>query len=175
MPAAPIHPSQLSASPQLSFSGSIQSALTLARWHLLEFLQRGIDRVPRMAADGVRDRLRVELARVVKAGRGNRNQFRRCDECQIDRRSTGGAEGVALFVPAVARYPPDVRLARNAYQRAGGRSDRIHAPCHFVSGNRGIGSGSRKWVHCSFHSGSSRTRIRRYRSWSLSLSHWQTC
>ena len=52
---------------------------------------------------------------VVKAGRGDRNQFRHCDECQIDRRSTGWAEGVDLFVPAVARYPPGVRFARNCH------------------------------------------------------------
>ena len=115
MTAAPIYSSQLSASPQPSSSGSNQGALTLARWHSLEFLQRGIERVPRMAADGVCDHLRVELARVVKAGRVDRNQFRHCDECQIDRRSTGRAEGVDLFVPAVARYPPGVRFARNCH------------------------------------------------------------
>jgi hypothetical protein len=68
-----------------------------------------------MAADGVCDHLRVELARVVKAGRVDCNQFRHCDECQIDRRSTGRAEGVDLFIPAVARYPPGVRFARNCH------------------------------------------------------------
>jgi hypothetical protein len=104
MTAAPIHSSRLSASQQPSSSGSNQCALISARWHSLKFLQRGIKRVPRMAADGVCDHLGFELARVVKAGRGDHNWFWHCDECQIDRRSTGRAEGVDLFVPAVARY-----------------------------------------------------------------------
>jgi uncharacterized protein (TIGR00730 family) len=49
------------------------SQRNLSGWHSLVFLQRGINRVPRMAADGVCDHLRVELARVVKAGRVDRN------------------------------------------------------------------------------------------------------
>ena len=76
--------------------------------HSLEFLQRGINRVPRMAADAVCDHLRIELAWVVKAGRVDRYQFRHCDECQVDRRSTGRAESVDLF----ARRPERYRLAR---------------------------------------------------------------
>src|ERR1051326_2435270 len=64
-----------------------------------------------MAPDAVCDHLRIELARVVKAGRVDRNQFRHSHECQVDRRSTGRAEGMDLFVPAVGRYPPGVRFA----------------------------------------------------------------
>ena len=67
-----------------------------------------------MAADAVCDHLRIELAWVVKAGRVDRYQVR-FDECQVDRRSTGRAEGVDLFVPAVARYPPAFRFARNCH------------------------------------------------------------
>jgi hypothetical protein len=91
------------------------SQLNLSGWHSLEFPQRGINRVPRMAADGVCDRLRLELARVVKAGRVDRYQLRHRDECQVDRRPAGRAEGVELFVPAVGRYPPVPRFARNAH------------------------------------------------------------
>lgn len=59
-----------------------------------------------MAADAVCERLRIEFTWVVKAGRVDRNQFRHCGERKIDRRSTNGAEGMDLFVPASARYPP---------------------------------------------------------------------
>src|SRR5262245_8830746 len=83
--------------------------------HSLELLQRGINRVPGMAADAVCDHLRIELAWVVKAGRVDRYQVRHCCECEVDRRSTGRAEGVDLFVPAIARYPPAFRFARNCH------------------------------------------------------------
>src|SRR5206468_427561 len=68
-----------------------------------------------MAADAVCDQLRIELAGVVKAGRVDRYQFRHGDECQVDRRSAGRAEGVELFVAAVARHPPVFRFARNGH------------------------------------------------------------
>src|SRR6266404_988217 len=45
----------------------------------------------------------------------DRYQFRHRDECQVDRRSAGRAEGVDLFVPAVARYPPVFGFTRNAH------------------------------------------------------------
>src|SRR5207237_3123158 len=87
----------------------------LTRRHSLEFLQRGIHRVPGMAADAVRDQLRIELAWVVKGGRVDRYQFRHGGEYQVDRRSASRAEGVDLFVPTVARYPPVFRFTRNAH------------------------------------------------------------
>jgi len=68
-----------------------------------------------MAADAVRNQLRIELARVVQAGRVNRYQLWHGNECQVDRRSAGRAESVVLFVPAVARYPPVFRFTRNAH------------------------------------------------------------
>jgi Tfp pilus assembly protein PilF len=92
----------------------------LTRRHSLECLQRGIHRVPGMAADAVRDQLRIELAWVVKAGGVNRYQLRHGDECQVDWRSAGRAEGVVLFVPAVAGYPPVFRFTRNAHVGAPG-------------------------------------------------------
>ena len=68
-----------------------------------------------MAADAVRNQLRIELAWVVKTGGVNRYQFRHGNECQVDRRSAGRAEGVVLFIPAVACYPPVFRFTRNAH------------------------------------------------------------
>ena len=103
------------ATPSAPIRGAGISRRHLTRRHSLEFLQRGIHRVPAMAADAVRDQLRIELAWVVKAGRVNRYQFRHRDECQVDRRSAGRAEGVELFVPAVARDPPVFRFTRNAH------------------------------------------------------------
>jgi hypothetical protein len=40
---------------------------------------------------------------------------RMIEDMTVHRRSTGRAEGVDLFVPAVARYPPGVRSARNCH------------------------------------------------------------
>ena len=91
------------------------SLCDLTKWHSLEFLQGRINRIPLMAADCVGDHLRVKLARVVKAGRVERDQFRHRDECQIDWRSTGRAEGVNLFVPAISRNAPCIHFARNCY------------------------------------------------------------
>src|SRR4051794_28673662 len=68
-----------------------------------------------MAADAVRDQLRIELAWVVEAGGVNRYQLRHRDECQVDRRSAGRAEGVVLFIPAVACHPPVFRFTQNAH------------------------------------------------------------
>src|SRR3982751_4983909 len=68
-----------------------------------------------MAADAVGDQLRIELAWVVKAGGVDRYQLRHGDECQVDRRSAGRAEGLVLFIPAVACYPPVFRFTRNAH------------------------------------------------------------
>jgi hypothetical protein len=93
----------------------ICSHRNLSGQHSLEFLQRGINRVPRMAADAVCERLRTELAWVVKAGCVDRDQFRHCDECEVDRRSTDRAEGVDLFVPAIARDPPAFCFAGNCH------------------------------------------------------------
>src|SRR4051794_8223919 len=73
-----------------------------------------------MAADIVCDHLRVEFTWVVEAGRVDRYQFRHRDECQVDRRSTGRAEGVNLFVPAVACYPPAFYFARDCHIGAPG-------------------------------------------------------
>lgn len=81
--------------------------------HSLEFLQRGINRVPYMAPDRIRHQLRFELSRVVKAGRVDRDQFGHCCECQIDWRSTGRAKGVDFFISAVARHPPGICFACN--------------------------------------------------------------
>src|SRR5215468_2637173 len=83
--------------------------------HSLELLQRGINRVPGLTADAVCDHLRIEQARVVKTGRVDRYQVRHRYECEVDRRSTGRAEGVDLFVPGVAGYPPALRLAGNCH------------------------------------------------------------
>ena len=55
------------------------------------------------------------LFRSVKTGRVNRYQLRHVLECQVDRRSTDRAEGVDLFVPAVARDTPVFRFARNRH------------------------------------------------------------
>src|SRR5262249_19147215 len=77
--------------------------------------QRGINRIPGMAAHAVCDHLRIEQGWVVKTGRVHRYQVGHCHECKVDRRSTGRAEGVDLFVAAVARYPPAFRLAGNSY------------------------------------------------------------
>ena len=94
------------------FAGLAVSGALRGLGHSLEFLQRGIDRVPRMAADAVGDHLRIELAWVVKAGRVDRYRVRHCGECQVDRRSAGRAEGVDLFVAAVARLPASFSLRR---------------------------------------------------------------
>lgn len=85
----------------------------LAGWHSLECLQRGINRVPAMAAVCVSDHLRIELCRVVKAASMNGNQLRHCSECQIYRRSTGRAKGMDFFISAVACHPPGFCFAAN--------------------------------------------------------------
>src|SRR5262245_9983945 len=81
------------SAPRIAPSGNLSGR------HSLELLQRGINRVPGMTANAVCDHLRIELAWVVKAGRVDRYQVRHCCECEVDRRSTGRAEGVDLSFP----------------------------------------------------------------------------
>ena len=75
-------------------------------WHSLEFEQCRIKRIPSVPPYAVCDHLRLELARVVKAGRVNRDQFGHGGECQIDWRSAGRTKCVVLYIPAVSRDPP---------------------------------------------------------------------
>ena len=59
---------------------------------------------------------------------------RMIEDMTVHRRSTGRAEGVDLFVPAVARYPPGVRFARNCHigslGDAGGSAPRKSPPAY---------------------------------------------
>lgn len=68
-----------------------------------------------MAADTICDDLRIEPAWIVETGSVDHYQFRHRGKCQVNWSSAGGAEGVYLFISAVARNPPAFGLAHDCH------------------------------------------------------------